>query len=124
MRIDSHASFSAVCKDWRRSLHNERYRASGRTDMDLILFNGRITTFDSAKPRASAVAIQSGEFVAVGDDAEILALRTAGTNVLHLRGRSAIPGLNDSHTHLIRGGLSYNLELRWDGVPSLADALA
>ena len=34
-----------------------------------------------------------------------------------------IPGLNDSHLHLIRGGLNYNLELRWEGVPSLADAL-
>jgi len=34
-----------------------------------------------------------------------------------------IPGLNDSHTHLIRGGLNYNMELRWDGVASLADAL-
>ena len=37
--------------------------------------------------------------------------------------RTVIPGLNDSHLHLIRGGLNYNLELRWDGVPSLADAL-
>jgi hypothetical protein len=34
-----------------------------------------------------------------------------------------IPGLNDSHIHVIRGGLNYNMELRWDGVPSLADAL-
>lgn len=34
-----------------------------------------------------------------------------------------IPGLNDSHLHLIRGGLNYNMELRWDGVPSLAYAL-
>ena len=34
-----------------------------------------------------------------------------------------IPGLNDSHLHLIRGGLSYNLELRREDVPSLADAL-
>ena len=40
------------------------------------------------------------------------------------RGRRVIPGLNDSHTHLIRGGLNYNLELRWDGVRSLADAMA
>ena len=37
--------------------------------------------------------------------------------------RTVIPGINDSHTHLIRGGLNYNMELRWDGVPSLADAL-
>ena len=34
-----------------------------------------------------------------------------------------IPGLIDSHMHVIRGGLNYNLELRWDGVPSLADAM-
>ena len=38
--------------------------------------------------------------------------------------RSVIPGLNDSHLHLIRGGLNFNMELRWDGVPSLSDALA
>src|SRR6476646_4563325 len=45
------------------------------------------------------------------------------TQLINLNKRTAIPGLNDSHTHLIRGGLNYNLELRWDGVPSLADAL-
>ncbi len=43
--------------------------------------------------------------------------------MIDANGRSVIPGLNDSHLHLIRGGLNYNLELRWDGVPSLADAL-
>src|SRR6202000_2853956 len=43
--------------------------------------------------------------------------------VIDLGGRRAVPGLNDSHLHLIRGGLNFNLELRWDGVPSLADAL-
>src|SRR6266705_1731452 len=44
-------------------------------------------------------------------------------DLLLLNGRTAIPGLIDSHSHPIRGGLSYNLELRWDGVPSLADAM-
>lgn len=37
--------------------------------------------------------------------------------------RTVIPGLNDSHLHVIRGGLNYNMELRWDGAPSLADVL-
>ncbi len=37
--------------------------------------------------------------------------------------RTVIHGLNDSHMHPIRGGLTYNMELRWDGVRSLADAL-
>ena len=36
---------------------------------------------------------------------------------------AVIPGFNDSHRHPIRGGLNYNVELRWDGVPSLTDAL-
>ncbi len=91
---------------------------------DLILHNGRLHTVDRAKPKASAVAIKDGKFVAVGTDAEAMALRGSATQVIDLRGRTVIPGLNDSHLHLIRGGLNYNLELRWEGVPSLVDALA
>ena len=91
--------------------------------MDTILFNGRITTLDPARPSATAAAIQGGRFAAVGDDHEIVALRTPATVAIDLNGRTVIPGLIDSHTHLIRGGLNYNLELRWDGVASLADAL-
>ncbi|WPP01581.1 amidohydrolase [Pseudomonas sp. HR96] len=90
---------------------------------ELILFNGRFHTVDATKPNASAVAISAGRFVAVGNDAEAMALRGAATQVIDLKGRTVIPGLNDSHLHLIRGGLNYNLELRWEGVPSLADAL-
>lgn len=90
---------------------------------DLILFNGRLHTVDRAKPQASAVAIKDGRFIAVGNDAQAMALRGASTQVIDLMGRTVIPGLNDSHLHLIRGGLNYNLELRWEGVPSLADAL-
>lgn len=90
---------------------------------DLILFNGQFHTVDREKPLASAVAISDGRFVAVGNDAEAMALRGSSTQVIDLKGRCVIPGLNDSHLHLIRGGLNYNLELRWEGVPSLADAL-
>ncbi len=90
---------------------------------DLILHNGRIHTVDRDNPTVSAVAIEDGRFVAVGSDAEAMALRGSTTRVVDLQRRSVIPGLNDSHLHLIRGGLNYNLELRWEGVPSLADAL-
>jgi predicted amidohydrolase YtcJ len=61
--------------------------------------------------------------VAVGSDADIMAYRGDTTQMIDVGGRTVIPGLNDSHIHPIRGGLNYNLELRWDGVPSLADAL-
>jgi len=90
----------------------------------LILFNGRITTNDRTKPEAQAVAIADGRIIGVGGDREIIGLAGPGTERIDLRGRRAIPGLNDSYTHIIRGGLSYNMELRWDGVRSLADALA
>lgn len=90
---------------------------------DLILHNGRIHTVDRDRPAASAVAIRDGEFRVVGDDAAAMAERGPATQLIDLRGRRVIPGLNDSHLHLIRGGLNYNLELRWEGVPSLADAL-
>lgn len=91
--------------------------------IELILHNGRITTLDRANPAASAVAVENGKFVAVGQDEEIQSLRGAATRIIDLGGRTVIPGLNDSHLHLIRGGLNFNMELRWDGVPSLADAL-
>ncbi|MFS2158442.1 amidohydrolase [Pseudomonas sp. Pseusp122] len=90
---------------------------------ELILFNGNFHTVDREKPKADAVAISDGRFIAVGTEAEVMALRGSATQVIDLKGRRVIPGLNDSHLHLIRGGLNYNLELRWEGVPSLADAL-
>src|SRR5467141_693145 len=90
---------------------------------DLILHNGRITTLDRQIPEAQAVAIRGGRFVAVGTDRELMARADAATKRIDLKGRRVIPGLIDSHMHIIRGGLNYNMELRWDGVRSLADAM-
>ena len=90
---------------------------------DLILVNGRIAMQDGRGSFASALAIRGDRFAAVGDERSIAALRGPGTRVIDAGGRTVIPGLNDSHIHVIRGGLNYHLELRWDGVPSLADAL-
>jgi predicted amidohydrolase YtcJ len=93
-------------------------------DPDLILFNGKITTLDRQKPQAEAIAVRDGRFQAVGDEREIMGLADARTRRIDLKGRRVIPGLIDSHMHVIRGGLNYNMELRWDGVRSLADAMA
>src|SRR5208283_231692 len=90
---------------------------------DLILFNGRITTLDRHVPEAEAVAVRDGRFVAVGSTSDVTALAGPSTRRIDLNRRRAIPGLIDSHMHLIRGGLNYNLELRWDGMHSLADAM-
>ncbi len=62
-------------------------------------------------------------FVAVGDDSTVAPYIGPASRVVDALGRRVIPGLNDSHLHVIRGGNNYLLELRWDGVPSLAMAL-
>ena len=101
----------------------EEGRDRQRMHAELILVNGRITTLSKNNPEVSAVAVKDGRFLAVGSEAEVMAFREAGTRVVDLRGHRVIPGLNDSHIHVIREGLNYNMELRWDGAPSLADAM-
>jgi predicted amidohydrolase YtcJ len=91
---------------------------------DLIVTNANVSTLDTQRPRATAFAVKDSKFVAVGSDAEIAPLRRANTRTIDARGRTVIPGLNDSHIHVIREARFYNLELRWDGVDSLERALA
>lgn len=90
---------------------------------DLILVNGRISTLDDRNPAAQAVAIAAGTFLAVGSERDVRAHAGPATKVIDLGRRRATPGLIDSHMHLVRGGLNYNLELRWDGLRSLAVAM-
>lgn len=88
-----------------------------------ILHNAKVTTLDRAAGEVEAIGITDGLIVAVGSNDAILKLGDANTKIIDLGGRRVIPGLNDSHTHLIRGGLNYNMELRWENVPSVSDAL-
>jgi predicted amidohydrolase YtcJ len=90
---------------------------------DLILHRGLFTTLDPTRPTASAAAIRGGRFIAVGGDRDVMALAGPATKIIDLEGRRVLPGLIDNHLHIIRGGLNFNLELRWDGVRSLADAM-
>jgi predicted amidohydrolase YtcJ len=91
---------------------------------DLILHSGLFTTLDRSNPTANAVAIKNGVFTAVGRTEEIMPLADRSTRTVDLQGQRVLPGLIDNHLHIIRGGLNYNLELRWDGVRSLANAMA
>src|SRR5688572_21905108 len=83
---------------------------------DMILTGGRIwtgddPTGDAAKPEATALAIESGRIIAVGDDATIAALADAGTQRIDLGGRRVVPGINDAHTHVGSGLPGTRLEL-------------
>ncbi|WP_169808600.1 amidohydrolase [Microtetraspora niveoalba] len=93
---------------------------------DLILVNGKITTMsDSADvpSEVPAIAVGCGKVLAVGDDAAVRARAGENTHVIDLEGARVIPGLIDSHVHFVRAGRTWNDELRWENVYSLADAL-
>lgn len=91
--------------------------------VDTILHNAKIVTLDPTQAEATAIAIRDGVVVATGTDKDVLARRGEQTKMLDLGGRTVVPGLNDSHLHLVRGGRFYNTELRWDGVKSLERGL-
>lgn len=91
--------------------------------IDSIYYNGRITTQDAKHPEVAAIAIEDGRVAAIGSNDEVQALATSTTQQVDMQNRRVVPGLNDSHLHVIRAGLFSNLELRWDGTPTLAQAM-
>src|SRR2546422_7107959 len=90
---------------------------------DVLIVNGRVATLNPRQPEAAAIAIKGDTIVGVGSEAELNTFRDEKTRVIDAGRRTVIPGLNDAHTHFIRGGLTYTNEVRWDGVPSLAEGL-
>lgn len=92
---------------------------------DLVLRGGRVLTGrDGDTPRlVDAIAISDGTIVATGDDASVAPLATSRTTVVDLGGRTVVPGLIDSHLHVVRGGVTWADELRWYELPTLEAAL-
>jgi len=94
---------------------------------DLILLNGRIRTMDAARPQAQALAIAGGRILALGTDAEILALAGPATRRLDGGGRLILPGFQDAHVHLLDGGTDLvDSVALWEvtGLADLQQALA
>jgi predicted amidohydrolase YtcJ len=90
---------------------------------ETIIYNASVYTLDADKPNVDAVAIAKGRIVKVGSDRQILALKGKNTTMVDAKGKCLIPGIFDSHLHVIRGGRFFHTELRWDGVRSLRRAL-
>jgi predicted amidohydrolase YtcJ len=90
---------------------------------DLIVTNAMVAVMDNNKTITEAIAVKDGKVLATGSNQEILKLKNENTKTIDANGRTLIPGLNDSHLHLTRGGRFFNAELRWDGVKSLRTAL-
>ena len=90
---------------------------------DMVLSNGKIIAVDERFSIAQAVAVRGERIVAVGTNSEITRLAGPNTRRIDLRGRAVIPGLIDNHMHLLRAGMTWQWEVRWDGVGSRKEAL-
>ncbi|SHH64127.1 amidohydrolase [Flavobacterium johnsoniae] len=91
---------------------------------DLIIYNGKIATMQKQNEFVQAIAIKDGIILDTGTEKNILsAYKSSATKLIDAKGKTVIPGLNDSHMHVIREGLNYNSELRWDGVKTLKRAM-
>ena len=91
---------------------------------DMVIYNAKIATMVKPGDYQQAVAIKDGIIVAVGkSDLLLSTYQNAGVTLIDAKGRTIVPGLNDSHIHIIREGLHYNAELRWDGVKTLKRAM-
>ena len=78
--------------------------------MDLILYNGTIKTEDGY---VSAIGCKDGKIEILGTDREVLAQKTADTELIDLQGKMVLPGFNDSHMHFLDIGYSFKkLNLR------------
>ncbi|MFD1605524.1 amidohydrolase family protein [Flavobacterium artemisiae] len=97
--------------------------ASAQKKASLIIINAKVVTLNDAAPQAQAIAINGDKITAVGTNAQILKFKTSQTTTIDAKGKTVIPGLYDSHLHVIRGGRFYNTELRWDGVKTVSRAL-
>jgi predicted amidohydrolase YtcJ len=98
--------------------------AFAQNNADIIIYNGKIATMTKEGEYQQAVAMKDGIILAVGNSKQIIKnYKNAATIVVDAKNKTVIPGLNDSHIHIIREGLNYNAELRWDGVKTLKRAM-
>ncbi len=94
--------------------------------VDLIVHNARVYTADEDQSVAEAVAIRGNQILRVGSNREINRLRRPQTTVIDAKGAAVLPGFNDSHLHLIEGGLTLDvLDLHEiTGAEALAERVA
>jgi predicted amidohydrolase YtcJ len=90
----------------------------------IVMVHGKVITVDAADSVAQAVAIRDGKIMKVGSDAEIQKLIDKNTQVIDLKGRTATPGLIDTHAHISGGGYSELYELPLSDAASVEDIVA
>jgi predicted amidohydrolase YtcJ len=99
------------------------YAQAQQPAADVVITNAKVITVDDRFSIAQAVAIRGDRIVAVGTSQEIARLAGPATRRIDARGRAVMPGLIDNHMHLLRAGITWTQEVRWDGVESRTRAI-
>jgi predicted amidohydrolase YtcJ len=89
---------------------------------DLVIVHGKVYTADGGAFR-EAVAIRGNKVVEVGSTSEIAKLRGPKTETIDAQGAAVVPGFNDTHTHLLQGGLALN-NVKLEGARTLSEVQA
>lgn len=86
--------------------HSEMRETHDQAKADLLLINGKIVTVDPEFSIHQAVAVKHGKILAVGTTSEMKTWKGSGTKVIDLAGRTVLPGLIDSHLHMVGTGIA------------------
>jgi predicted amidohydrolase YtcJ len=97
--------------------------AQAQAPADLVLNNGKIITVDARDSIAQAVAVTGGRIVAVGTNDDMRARIGSRTTVIDLHGRTATPGLIDTHVHFSEAGVLFAVELSDTSITRIDDVL-
>ncbi len=95
--------------------------AAAPASADLVMLHGHLLTVDARDSVAEALAVKDGRIVRVGTDREVRTLVGRGTTVIDLHGRTATPGLIDTHAHLLESGLGAVYSVQLSDARSVAD---
>ncbi len=91
---------------------------------DLVITNGKVITVNQDFSIAQAVAVKDGKIIAVGTNEEVAAFIDKDTNVLDIKGKTMLPGINDSHGHpALFGGTRppLTLDVGYPAVKAISD---
>ena len=98
---------------------------ASESQVETIIRNANVITMDPSRPRAQALAIQNGRFVAVGDDDSVTRLSGPNTKILDLSGKTVLPGFIDAHIHVLSSGIRHVMAADCDlrSIAAIQDAL-
>ena len=91
--------------------------------VDLIVHNAVVFTGEAEADMPEAVAVRGNQILKVGSNREILRMQRPQTVTIDARGAAVVPGFNDAHLHLVRGGLTLDAA-DLSGVTTVAEAIA